>query len=117
MAGMGGEEVEAVDGEAELAGLGELADARADGVEAIAADVGGAPDERLGGVVDLVLLEAEHVAAGGGAGFGALDGGAVDDVREVLASELEELLEYGGRLLLVERAHRGGERLGFWLGF
>lgn len=99
VAGVGGEEVEGVDGEVELAAVGELADGGAEGEEAVAGDVGGAADEGVADVEDAVLVEAEAVAAGGG--VGALVGGAIHQVFEVVSDEFEELLEDGRRLRLV----------------
>ena len=100
---VGREEVERVDGEVERAVVGELADGRAHGGEARARDGGGAADERLGGVVDAVAVEAEAVAAG--LRVGALDGGPLQEVLQVGPREFEELLEYLGGLFLVERPH------------
>lgn len=110
-AGVGGEEVEGVDGEVERAAVGELADGRADPGEARAGDGGGAADERLGGVVDAVLVEAEAVAPG--LRVGPLHRRPLQEVLQVRPRELEQLLEHHLRLLLVERPHGGrggGER-------
>jgi len=101
------QEVERVDGEVERAVVGELADGGAHGGEARAGDGGGAAHERLGGVVDAVLVEAEAVAAR--LRVGPLHGEPLQEVLQVGARELEELLENLRRLLLVERPHGGGE--------
>jgi hypothetical protein len=100
---VGREEVERVDGEVERAVVGEPADGRAHAGEARARDGGGAADEGLGGVVDAVAVEAEAVAAG--LRVRALDGGPLQEVLQVGPRELEQLLEYLGGLLLVERPH------------
>ena len=98
-----GEEIERVDREVERAVVGELADGRAHAGEARAGHGGGATDERLGGVVDAVAVEAEAVAAG--LRVGALHRWPLQEVLQVGPRELEQLLEYLRRLLLVERPH------------
>ena len=103
---VGGQEIERVDGEVEGAAVGELADGRADPGEADAGHGGGAADERLGGVEDAVLVEAEAVAAR--LRVGALRGGPLQEVLQVGAGELEELLEDLRGLFLVEWPHGGG---------
>jgi hypothetical protein len=97
-----------VDGEVEGAVVGELADGRPHGGEARAGNGGGAADERLGGVVDAVLVEAEEVAAG--LRVGALHGWPLHEVLDVGARELVDLLEDHLSLLLVERPHDDGGR-------
>jgi hypothetical protein len=92
--------------EVEAASVSDLADASPERDKLRASDIGGALDKRVGDVVDLVLVEAEAVATGGG--FGALVRGLLDNVLEVVASELEELLEHCRGLLLVQRSHLVG---------
>ena len=98
-----GEEVERVGREVERAVVGELADGRPHAGEARAGHGGGAADEGLGGVVDAVAVEAEAVAAG--LSVGALHCGPLQEVLQVGPRELEQLLEYLRRLLLIERPH------------
>lgn len=101
---VGSEQVEGLDGEAKGAALCELAEAGAEGDEAVAGDVSGAADQRLGGVVDTVLVEAKAVAARIVAGR-PFHGGALHHDLQVWPRELEQLLEDGRRLLLVQRPH------------
>lgn len=103
--GIGSEDGQRLYREVEAAAVGDLADASPERDELWASDIGGALDERVGDVVDLVLVEAEAVAAG--RGFGALVRGVLHDVLEVVAGELEELLEHSRGLLLVQRSHLG----------
>jgi hypothetical protein len=104
--GIGSEDGQRLYREVEAAAVGDLADASPERDKLWASDIGGALDERVGDVVDLVLVEAEAVAAG--RGFGALVRGVLHDVLEVVAGELEELLEHSRGLLLVQRSHLGG---------
>lgn len=91
MLGIGCEDIQGLDGEMEAATVGELADAGTEGDELGASKVGRAPDEGVADVVDLVLVEAEAVAAG--VGVGPLVRGVLDNVLEVVARELEDLFE------------------------
>lgn len=97
------EEVERVDRKVERAVVGELADGRPHAGEARSGHGGGAAHERLGGVVDAIAVKPEAVAAG--LRVGALHCGALQEVLQVGPRELEQLLEYLSRLLLVERPH------------
>lgn len=103
MLGVGSKEVEGLDSEVEDAGLCELAKAGAQRDEVVTGDVGGTLDEGVGDVEDTVLLEAETVAASGASR--AFKGGPVNNVLEVGAGELEELLKDGRRLCLIQRSH------------
>ncbi|CAL1370813.1 unnamed protein product [Linum trigynum] len=93
------QQAQALDGEVELAAVGEPGDTSAHRDEVLPADVGGALHQGLTDVVDPVLLEAEAVEAG--VRVWTLVGGALDDVLQVVASELQELLEDDRRLRLV----------------
>lgn len=79
--------------------MSDLADAGAESDEVAAGYVGGALDEGIADVIDLVLVEAEAVAAR--IWFGAFVRGILDDVPEVVSGEFVELFEYRGGLLLV----------------
>lgn len=87
----------------EAAAVCVLADAGAERDKVGTSDVGGALDEGFAGIVDLVLVEAEAVAAR--VGVGALVRGVLDDVLEVVSDEFEEFLEHYARLLLIQRSH------------
>lgn len=102
--GVGGEEVEAMDGEMEAAVVGELANTGAEGYKAVAAYAGGATNQRLTGVVDAILMEAEAVA--GRRWVRTLKRRAFNKVFEIIPSEFEELLEHYCCLFLVQRPHR-----------
>ena len=97
--GVGGEQVEGLDGEMEAAAVGVLADAGAERDKVGTGDVGGALDERFAGIEYPVLVEAEAVAAR--VGVRALVRGVFDDILEVVSDEFEELLEHYARLLLI----------------
>lgn len=101
--GVGGQYIQSLDGEVEVAAVGELADAGAERDEVGTGYVGGALHEGLADVVDLVPVETKAVAAR--VRVGTLMGGILDDVLEVIAGELEQLLEHRRRLFLVQRSH------------
>lgn len=81
------------------AAMSELSDAGAERDEVGAGYVGGSLDEGVTDVINLVLLEAEAVAAG--IWFGAFMRGILDDVLEVVTCEFVKLFEHDGSLLLV----------------
>ena len=87
----------------EAAAMGVLADTRAERNEVVSSDVGGALDQRLAHVVDLVLVDAETVATW--VGVRAFVGRVFNNVFEVVACELEELFEHCFGLVLVQRSH------------
>ena len=101
--GVGGEQVEGLDGEVEAAAVGVFPDAGAEGDQVGAGDVGGALHEGLAGVEDLVLVEPEAVAPG--VRIGTFVRGVLHDVLQVVSDELEQLLEHCARLLLVQGSH------------
>lgn len=79
--------------------MSELSDAGAERDEVRAGYVGGSFDEGVTDVIDLVLMEAEAVAAR--IWFGAFVGGILDDVLEVVSCKFVKLFEHDGGLLLV----------------
>ena len=100
---IGSQQTQRLDREVEAAAMGVLADTRAERDEVVSSDVGGALDQGLAHVVDLVLVDAETVAAWVGAR--AFVGRVFNDVFEVVACELEELFEHCFGLVLVQRSH------------
>lgn len=103
MLGVGGQYIQSLYGEVEVAAVGELADAGAERDEVGTSYVGGTLDEGLANVVDLVPVETKAVAAR--VRVGTFMGGILNDVLEVIAGELEQLLEHHRRLFLVQRSH------------
>lgn len=101
VARVAGDVVEGGDVEVEVLVVGELAEADAQRREVVARHVRRATHDRLGHVVDAVLLEAEAVRLAG----------AVEELLQVRAQEAGQLLEDFGRLVFGEGAHfwRGGE--------
>lgn len=103
MLGIGGQDTQSLNGEVETAAMGELADAGPEGDEVRSGYVCCPLDEGFADVVDLVLLESETVASW--VRVGTFMGWILNDVLQIVACELEELLEHHRRLFLVQRSH------------
>ena len=93
--GVLGQQVEEVDGQVELVRVRELAHARAQAEQLLAAHVARAAHERLAHVEHALALQAQAVRAVR----------AVEQALGVAAHVLDQLLEDDGRLLLRERPH------------
>lgn len=83
--------------------LGELADAGTEGDQLGSADVGGSLDQRLADIVYSILLKTKAVSAR--VRIRAFVRWVFDDVLEIVAGELEELLEHCRSLLLIQWPH------------
>ena len=100
---IGSQQTQRLDREVEAAAMGVLADTRAERDKIVSSDVGGALDQGLAHVVDLVLVDAETIAAWVGAR--AFIGRVFNNVFKVVACELEEFFKHCFGLVLVQRSH------------
>lgn len=101
VAGVGRDGVEGGDVQAEFAGLGELANAGAEGEEVGAGDAGGQVGDALAHVVDATVLDAEDVAV-------VIGGvGGRDQVVQRAAGVVGQLREQRLGLSVCERPHCG----------
>ena len=100
---IGSQQTQRLDSEVEAASMGVLADTGAERDKVVSSDVGGALDQGLAHVVDLVLVDAETIAAWVGAR--AFIGRVFNNVFKVVACELEEFFKHCFGLVLVQRSH------------
>jgi len=105
-----GKQIEALYCEPKLTGLGEFADAGAEGHQAFSGNVGGSLHQGFAHVVNAVLVKAEAVESSGLA-IGAFGGRALDYVLKVGAHEFVEFFEDNCGFLLVQGPHPGDKTL------